>query len=282
VKTREGRPIHIEGNAEHPFSRGKTSLRSIGDLLGLYDPDRLRAPSNKGNPAGWEDAQKAIANAVSDARIMEKPILFLTNAIVSPTQNALLDDLKLTLPSLLHAGWEPNLPQSQILASRMLFGKTALPRFHFERAQVILSFQSDFLGTDSSAAASIPSFSVQRSPASPSESMNRLWVVEGNMTLTGANADQRLQLRPSQMPFLIFTLVRVLNESYSIPLPQGLSAGDLRLFIPEQMAKIGIDPAVVKRLAQDLARAGKSSVVLAGDAVAPETPCWVPKAILWK
>ncbi len=48
VKTREGRPIHIEGNAEHAVSRGKTSLRAMGDLLGLYDPDRLRAPSYKG------------------------------------------------------------------------------------------------------------------------------------------------------------------------------------------------------------------------------------------
>jgi Fe-S-cluster-containing dehydrogenase component len=272
VKTREGRPIHIEGNPEHLFSRGKTSLRSMGDLLGLYDPDRLRAPSHKGAPAGWGDAEKAISHALSDARIKEKPILFLTNAIVSPAQKALLNDLKLALPSLHHAAWEPNLPQSQISASRMLFGADALPRFHFERAQVILLLQSDFLGTVSAAAASAQAFATHRTPANPSENMSRLWVAEGNMTLTGANADQRLQLNPWKILPLIFVLVRLLNEAHSIPLPGGLTANDLPDFTTDGMSKaLGISPAVVRRLAEDLARAGKSSLVLAGDAVAPET-----------
>ncbi len=272
VKTREGRPIHVEGNSEHLFSQGKTSLRSIGDLLGLYDPDRLRAPSYKGAPAGWADAEKAITHALSDARLMDKPVLFLTNAIVSPAQKALLFDLKLALPSLLHVAWEPNLPQSQIHATRMLFGKAVLPRLHFDRAQLILALQSDFLGADSAAAAYVQAFSTHRSPANPSESMSRLCVVEGNMTLTGANADQRLQLNPWKMLPLVFVLVRLLNELHSIPLPEGLTADDLREFEPGGMLRaLGISPIVVKRLAEDLARAGKSSLVLAGDAVVPET-----------
>jgi Fe-S-cluster-containing dehydrogenase component len=271
VKTREGRPIHVEGNSEHLFSRGKTSLRSIGDLLGLYDPDRLRAPSRKGTPVAWGDAEKAISSALSDARIMEKPILFLTNAVVSPAQKALIYDLRLALPGFHHAAWEPNLPHSQIFASRMMFGETALPRFHFERAQLILSLQSDFLGTDSAAAAYAQAFSTHRSPANPSDNVNRLWVVEGSMTLTGANADQRLRLMPSQIPRFAFTLVRVLNESHSISLPKGLTADDLKPFAPELMSRVGIGMATVKRLAEDLAKAGKSSLVLAGDAVEPET-----------
>jgi Fe-S-cluster-containing dehydrogenase component/anaerobic selenocysteine-containing dehydrogenase len=272
VKTREGRPIHVEGNAEHLFSKGKTSLRSIGDLLGLYDPDRLRAPSFKGAPASWEDAEKAFSHALSDARIMDKPILLLTNAIVSPAQKALLYDLKLALPSLRHAAWEPNLSHSQILASRMLFGESALPRFHFDRAQLILSLQSDFLGTDSAAAAYAQSFSTNRSPSNSSESMSRLWVVEGGMTLTGANADQRVQLYPWQMPVLAFILMRLLNESHSIPLPEGMTADDLKEFEPEGMSTaIRLNPSVVRRLAEDLVKAGRFSLVLAGDAVPPET-----------
>jgi len=44
VKTREGRPIHVEGNDEHPRLEGKATLRAMADVLGLYDPDRLRQP----------------------------------------------------------------------------------------------------------------------------------------------------------------------------------------------------------------------------------------------
>ena len=50
VKAREGRPIHVEGNAEHPLYRGKTSFHATADLLGLYDPDRVRGPLVDGRP----------------------------------------------------------------------------------------------------------------------------------------------------------------------------------------------------------------------------------------
>ena len=81
VKTREGRPIHIEGNREHAVSRGKTSLRAMGDLLGLYDPDRLRTPSHQGAPATWDDAVQALAKGLTDARLLDKSVLFLTGAL---------------------------------------------------------------------------------------------------------------------------------------------------------------------------------------------------------
>ncbi len=272
VKTREGRPIHIEGNGTHFFSNGTTSLRSMGDLLGLYDPDRLRAPSRRGAAASWQEAETSLCGTLADAQLMEKPILFLTSAIVSPAQKALIGDLKLALPGLIHVSWEPNAPQSQIAAFRMLYGDFALPRSHFDRAQTILSFQSDFLGTDADAAAHIQGFSRRRSPSSPSDRMNRLWVVEGAMTLTGANADHRLPLPPGQMASLALALMRCLNESRSIPLPEGIALADLAPFSLESVAPIlGISPAMINRLADDLAQAGKSSLILAGDAVRPET-----------
>jgi Fe-S-cluster-containing dehydrogenase component len=283
VKTREGRPIHIEGNPEHLFSNGKTSFRSIGDVLGLYDPDRLRAPVYKSAAAGWDEAEKAISRSFSDARLKGKPILFLTHALISPAQKALLDDLVLALPSLRHAAWEPNLPHSEIAACRVLYRDNALPRFHMDRAQTILSLQSDFLGTDAASAGFISGFSQRRSPSSPLDNMNRLWVAEGNMTLTGANADQRLQLRPSKMARLAFALVRILNESHSVQLPQGLTAADLKPFTLEQTGTaLGLGADTIRSLADDLAQAGKSSLTLAGDAVSPEVhiACRVLNAML--
>jgi Fe-S-cluster-containing dehydrogenase component len=271
VKTREGRPIHIEANDERAATRGTTSLRAMGDLLGLYDPDRLRAPMYKGAPSTWEEAEKMLVRSLSDARLMEKPVLLLTNAIISPTQKALIHDLEMALPGLHHAAWEPNAPQSEIQASKMLYGEALIPALHFERAKVILSLQSDFLGTDSNAPVYIRDFAAHRSILQPTDAMNRLWAIEGSMTLTGSNADQRLQVRPSKMASLAFALVRLLNELHSLPLPSGLKTEDFRQFALEPLAhSTGIDPSTFKRLAADLARAGKSALVLAGSALSPE------------
>ncbi len=153
---------------------------------------------------------------------MEKPVLLLTNALLSPTQSALLYDLKLALPGLHHAAWEPAAPYPGIVASKALYGQTGIPRLPLARADVVLSLESDFLGTDPNASAFIQDFAARRSISGPASAMNRLWVLEGNMTLTGANADQRLQARPSKMAGIAFALARLLNQFHSLPLPAGI------------------------------------------------------------
>jgi Fe-S-cluster-containing dehydrogenase component len=273
ITTREGRPIHIEGNVAHEVSRGKTSLRAMGDLLGLYDPDRLRAPLYKGEPTTWEDAGKSLTNALSDARLMEKPVLFLTGALISPTQKALLYDLRLALPSLHHVAWEPAAPLPEISTSAALYGNPFISRLHLERANVILSLQSDFLGTDPNAPVYTQGFSSRRAMSQNSSVplMNRLWVLEGNMTLTGANADQRLQVKPSRIAFIAFSLARFLYQIHSLPLPAGLRPEELADFEIENAAQtVGIEPSVLKVLAEDLASAKSSALVLAGPALPPE------------
>ncbi len=271
VKTREGRPIHIEGNPEHAVSRGKTSLRALGDLLGLYDPDRLRAPLHNGAPSNWDAARKAMVRFLSDARLMDKPVLLLTDAIVSPTQKALIYDLKFALPSLRHAAWEPCAPHAEMRAATALYGEARIPRLHFERADVILSLQADFLGTDSNAPGFIQDFASRRAVSSPGDAMSRLWVLEGSVTLTGFNADQRLQVRPSKMAVVPFALARLLSEHHAVPLPAGLKAEDLKAFSVGSVAQnLGIEPSMLQLLATDLARARKSALALAGSALPPE------------
>jgi len=173
VKTREGRPIHIDGHSEHPVSRGRIHYRAMGDLLGLYDPDRLRAPSREGQSASWEDAIRAMARTLSDAHSTEKPVLLLTDAIVSPTLTALIGGLSEAVPSLRHAAWEPCLPWTEIAARKELFGNAILPVMRFDRAAVILSLQSDFLGSDANAPVYIRDFASRRTVSNPSDSMYR-------------------------------------------------------------------------------------------------------------
>ncbi len=268
VKTREGRPIHVEGNTEDNLSHGKTGLRAIGDVLGLYDPDRLRNPSRDGTPATWETADQEIIQAFKSARDAGKQVLLMTGAVVSPTQRALIESMRRTVPLLRHAVWEPAVSQPDMLAARSLYGEFVLPRLRFDRADVILSLQADFLGSAESAPAYIQEFASRRSISKPTDPMNRLWAVEGCMTLTGANADQRLQVRPSKIAPLIFALARFLHELYGVPLPEGLNAAHLKDFnLDSEAGDLGIAPNVLRALAEDLRRAGKSSLVIAGQAL---------------
>jgi len=271
VKTREGRPIHIEGNPENDEYGGTAGLRAIGDLLSLYDPDRLRTPTQKGIAATWEEAVKALSRSLTEAGSLNKSVLLLTGAVVSPSQRSLLADLKRAVPGLRHAAWEPYAPHAEISAARALYGEALLPALHVEKADVILSLQSDFLGTDPQAPAYIRAFAARRSIKNPTEAMNRLWVVEGNMSLTGFNADHRLPLRPSKMAALAFALIRLLNETHSLPLPAGMKRGDLKNFSPESVCVVaGIEPAQLRTLAADLAGSRKKAMVLAGSVLAPE------------
>jgi len=271
VRTREGRPIHVEGNDEDPISGGKISLRAMADLLGLYDPDRLRGPSMNGEPSSWQKAEDEIAQALTAAQKAGRPVLLVTEAVLSPTRRALISVLKTAFPNLRHAVWEPAVSQSEFLAARALYGEFALPRFRFDRAEVVLSLQSDFLGVDANAPAMIQAFAARRTPAGPKDPMNRLWVIEGAMTLTGANADERLQVRPSRMASLAFSLARSLNETHGVALPAGVSADGLKPFPLAAAARDAtVAPAVLEALAADLKKAGKSALVVAGSALPRE------------
>ena len=246
-------------------------MRAIGDLLGLYDPDRLRSPVHKGAPAKWDEAEKALARTLLDARLANKPVLLLTGAIVSPTQKALIEDLQTALPTLLHAPWEPVAPLPEICAMKALYGKAVFSKPHLDRADVILSLQADFLGTETNAPVFVQDFAARRAISSPSDSMNRLWVLEGGMSLTGSNADQRLQVRPSKIAAMAFAVARLLHESHSLALPAGIKAEDLKAFVPDALAgSLNVDPSLLRRLAADLARARKAALVLAGPALPPE------------
>jgi len=271
VKTREGRPIHLEGNAEHTLGRGKTGLRAVADVLGLYDPDRLRNPSLNGAPSDWGAADREIVRSLQAARDSGKPVLLLTEAVISPGRKALIASLKQALPLLHHAAWEPAVSPSELQAARELYGEAVLPTIRLDRADVILALQSDFLGADGNAPALMRDFAARRMIFKAGEPMNRLWVVEGCMTLTGANADQRVQVRPSRIAPLLFALARFLNELYGLSLPKDLKAESMQSFdLDSQARDLGVEAHVLRALAEDLMRAGKTALVIAGPALPKE------------
>jgi molybdopterin-containing oxidoreductase family iron-sulfur binding subunit len=270
VKAREGRPIHVEGNALHPLYRGKTSFHATADLLGLYDPDRLRAPLVDGRPGTWKAATEKLARALEAAAKQGKGIALVTPAVLSPTRKLLIARLTEALPALHHIPWEPAADHQDRQAQRELLGEIRLPQYRFDQAQTIVGLDADFLGTLGDTVSAIAGFSSMRRPNSAAGAMNRLYVIEGGMSLTGSRADIRIPMRPSALARIAFALVREVHRQGGRALPEGLAPSSLEPFALDRLPEVKPFTAEFKNLVKDLCAAGDRSLVMAGPAASAE------------
>jgi Fe-S-cluster-containing dehydrogenase component len=265
VKAREGRPIHVEGNDEHPRYRGKTSFRATADLLGLYDPDRLRGPLLDGRPGDWKTAIARLAGSLKQGA--GKDLVLITPALLSPTRKALIAKLVAAVPGLRHVQWEPSADHNGRQAERAVFGEIRLPRYQFDKAEVIVALEADFLGSLGDTVSAIAGFASRRGSAT---GMNRLYALEGGMSLTGGRADVRITVRPSTLARMAFGLVRAVYLRGGRTLPDGLSASALDAFALDRLPEAKPFARELNALVADLCAAGAKSLVLAGPAAAVE------------
>jgi molybdopterin-containing oxidoreductase family iron-sulfur binding subunit len=268
VKAREGRPIHIQGNDEHPDSLGKTSYRAIAELLGLYDPDRLHGPVVYRNTCSWEVALKDLTQALKAASNQE--ILLFMPALLSPSRRALLERLKSTFPKLRPIEWEPAANHAARQAELALLGDVSSTRYRYEKADVLVSFEADILGVFGDAVSAIAGFAAGRSPSSASGAMNRLYVLEGGFSVTGSKADVRLPLRPSALPRIAFGILAAVHKLTGLPFPQGFSAAALDPFALDRLPEAQPWKSELRSLVRDLVAAKGKALVVAGPAASPE------------
>jgi molybdopterin-containing oxidoreductase family iron-sulfur binding subunit len=271
IKTREGRPIHIDGNDEHPVFKGKTSLRTQAEIIGLYSADRLRGPKLDGKASDWKSVQAYVASALKEAAASGKGVLLLTPAVISPTRRKVIETLREELPTLRHVEWEPVASPSERESAASLYGESLVPACHLDAANVIVAVEADFLGAMDSQVTAIAGYARRRKVQSPDEPMSRLYAVEGAMSLTGTKADHRLRLRPSQAARFLFAVAKTLNEKHGIALPPGFPAGALRPFDIDAIAGAQkLDREVVRAMTGDLAREGGKALVMAGPSLPSE------------
>jgi MoCo/4Fe-4S cofactor protein with predicted Tat translocation signal len=201
VESHMGRPTKIEGNPEHPASRGATSVYHQASILTLYDPDRSQTVLYQGRARAWTEAsavlraaiQKARENGGAEVRILSEPI-------VSPTLGRQRERLLKSLPNAKWHVYEALPQDSAVEAMRLAFGEDLGCHYDFKQADVVLSLDADFLGSEPGNLPWIADFmSRRRMPTAAAEAgqatMNRLYCIETDLTCTGAKADHRLALR---------------------------------------------------------------------------------------
>ncbi len=213
VKTREGRPIKIEGNPDHPVNRGRLSARAHAHIMSLYDPERLKAPQeNLFNKDKTNREKISLSYAKADQQITEKlktgKTAFLTGEWPSPSSEKLLKGFCQKF-SCSHFVWNPLSHAPLAEAQKLCYGQALVPRFALHRARLILSVDCDFLGTWLSPTEFNRLYSEGRKA---NRNMNRLVVFESLLSLTGSNADERFRIKPSQQLDLILALVHSLIQ----------------------------------------------------------------------
>jgi len=219
VETHEGRPTKIEGNPEHPSSRGAATAFAQAAILSLYDPDRSRSVLRQGRRSSWEELAGFLRSHFEAAGRGEG-LWLVSSAIGSPSLARLKALLLEKHPRAHWIEYEPLGREQELEGSRLAFGRALQPQFRFDQAEVILSLDADFLGLDCLAPAWITAFARRRRVSSPSDGMNRLYVVETAYSLTGAMADHRRRARPSEIPALAQELARELGLAAGLPVVQ--------------------------------------------------------------
>ena len=201
VKTREGRPIKIENN------KGCTNARIQASVLSLYDSARLRHPLKKNKKISWRNLDKEIKLALKNLD-NDKKIVILSSTLISPTQKKLIKEFEGEYNNVEHIMID-SIPYDGILnANQSTFGIRALPKYKFDKTNVIVSFGADFLANWGSNEYS-EDYVKARNPKSGK--MSKHYQLESNLSLTGSNADKRIKIKPSEQGYLISNLLEGIN-----------------------------------------------------------------------
>lgn len=207
--TVDGRPIKLEGNPLHPASGGATDTFVQASILDLYDPSRSQRFVHKGKTiqrAEFDAYLKNLRDTVGGQQ--GEGLAFLVDETYSPTRERLRGELEKMFPSIRWCVYEPLLSEEKTLATQTAFGAGARLIPKFDRADVILALDSDFLDCGQGDLESVRGFTSRRRVKSPADNMNRLYVVENHFTLTGALADHRLRYPASQIPAFTHALAQ--------------------------------------------------------------------------
>ncbi|MHC4958024.1 MAG: TAT-variant-translocated molybdopterin oxidoreductase [Planctomycetota bacterium] len=197
VKNRDGRPIKLEGNAEHPASGGGLCAAGQAQVLGVYDAERLRAPLADGEEATWEAVDTAITEKLSRIGGGDG-VRFLTGTLNSPTVRDSIAEFGRRFGNFAHVSYDTLSCSALLDVHEEMFSTRALPQYRFDLAEVIVSFDADFLGTWVSPVEYTRAYAAGRNPEKGGPHSYHVQY-EARMSLTGANADLRVPAAPDEI-----------------------------------------------------------------------------------
>lgn len=213
VESHEGRPTKIEGNEKHPSSLGRANVFMQAAVLGLYDPDRSKNPVNNGVRKEWQDFVNYWKKLYSDIDSQKgNGFAILTESFVSPTLYRLKQEFLKKFPNAQWYVYEPVSQRNIFKGLNIATGSTFLPVYKIEKANVILTLDSDFIKTESENIVNSRGFVNGRKVNQKNDPMNRLYAVESSYSVTGGMADHRKRLPSLHIEMFLITLIEELKS----------------------------------------------------------------------
>ncbi|WP_300026205.1 TAT-variant-translocated molybdopterin oxidoreductase [uncultured Maribacter sp.] len=241
IKTREGRPIKVENNTLAKIG-GSANARVQGSVLSLYDSTRLQGPLANGESVEWDVLKATVKSKMGSLKGSAKKIAVLTQTYASPSTDRLMADLVAANENVVHVTYDAISEDAALTAFENKYGERALADYDFEKAELIVSFGADFIA-DWQGGGYDAGYSRGRVPKNGK--MSRHIQVEANMSLTGANADKRVAMKPSAQKVVLAKLYGKLN---------GTSVG----------GNTSEYDALVDSIAVEIKKAGSNAVVVTG------------------
>jgi molybdopterin-containing oxidoreductase family iron-sulfur binding subunit len=261
VKTREGRPMFVSGNAEHPLNGRGLSARASAHILSLYDPDRLKGPIfNSVNPkkrrnslradAKWEQIDAKVA-----AQLKKGDVALLTASYPSEHTQSLISSFLGKFSGKKYV-WDTMTTESLREAQKISYGSAVVPSYHLEKSLLTVSLDADFLGTYLSPVHFSRNFNQSRNPEG--KKMAKLISFHSVPSLTALNADDGYQVAASQQLGLALGLLqRVLAGKGT-----GLTAELKKFALTDE--QLGFENGTLTTVAKQLLENSGESLVMAG------------------
>ncbi len=240
IKTREGRPIKVENN-NLATSNGDANARVHASVLSLYDSSRLQGPKKAGEDISWEDLDKEVGAKLNS--LGGKQLVLLTQTFASPSTSKLISEFKAKYQNVKHVVYDAVSQSEALDAYQMMYGERALADYDFSKVNTIVSVAADFLA-DWQGGGYDSGYAKGRIPKNGK--MSKHIHFEANMSLTGANADKRVAITPSQQKQVLAALYVYVTGSGS-----------------KSSLDAGLDAEVVKA-AKQIQKAGSNAVVVSG------------------
>ncbi|MBN7817135.1 TAT-variant-translocated molybdopterin oxidoreductase [Algoriphagus pacificus] len=244
VKTREGRPIKIDGNELSPINKGKVNAIVEGSVLSLYDKQRLTGPYIAGEKSDWATIDSQVKSKLASAGSVK----IVSNTILSPSTLKAIQQLSDAVGGVEVIQYDPISNYGISKAAETYYGTAGIPSYSFDKAKTIVSFGADFLGTWISPIEFAGAYAKTRKISKEKPEMSRHYQFESNLSLTGANADYRTPIKASQSGLAVLALYNALAKK----------AGATTVSAP------AVEIAHLEKAANDLWAAKSAGLVVSG------------------